>query len=356
MSGFTIDEITIPNTSDGPDAADYAHAIETGNAVDAIGYGTTELAYEPAEELTWFRNEHLPRRMLGARVEGDIVARAVYETSIGDGADSAWLTVQVLPAFRGRGIGTALADAVESLARADGKAKALVYTAIPEQSGPRLTPPTGVGSIPADARDVRFLRSRGYSLEQVERFSRLELPVADLEARLAAAQERSGGDYRVATWIGRTPEEWVEDLALLGTRMSTDAPTAGLDEPEDVWTADRIRAADDRNERLDPRERLTAGAVHVPSGRLVAFTVLSVPRQSHRAVAQYATLVLREHRGRALGMLVKVANLEQLARVRPGHPSVTTFNAEENRHMLDVNEALGFVARGAESAWRKDLA
>ena len=95
---------------------------------------------------------------------------------------------------------------------------------------------------------------------------------------------------------------------------------------------------------------------HVPSGHLVGFTVLSVPRQLHRAVAQYATLVLKEHRGHKLGMLLKVANLQHLERVKPGHASVTTFNAEENRFMLDVNEAVGFVPIGVESAWRKDLA
>jgi hypothetical protein len=84
--------------------------------------------------------------------------------------------------------------------------------------------------------------------------------------------------------------------------------------------------------------------------------VLSVPQQKTRSVDQYATLVLREHRGHRLGMLLKVGNLVHLARERPGHPSVITFNAEENRHMLDTNEALGFVAIAHEGAWRKDLA
>nr|MDQ2699153.1 GNAT family N-acetyltransferase [Actinomycetota bacterium] len=70
---------------------------------------------------------------------------------------------------------------------------------------------------------------------------------------------------------------------------------------------------------------------------------------------QYITIVLEEHRGHKLGMLLKVANLQHLEQVKPGHPSVTTFNAEENRFMLDVNEAVGFVPIGQESAWRKDL-
>jgi hypothetical protein len=80
-----------------------------------------------------------------------------------------------------------------------------------------------------------------------------------------------------------------------------------------------------------------------------------VPAQRDRCVDQYATLVLREHRGYRLGMLLKVANLAHLERERPGHPSVLTFNAEENRPMLDVNEAVGFVPIAHEGAWRKDL-
>jgi hypothetical protein len=54
-------------------------------------------------------------------------------------------------------------------------------------------------------------------------------------------------------------------------------------------------------------------------------------------------------------MLLKVANLAHLERIAPGHPSVTTFNAEENRYMLDVNEAMGFVPIAYEGAFRKDL-
>ncbi|HWR85467.1 MAG TPA: GNAT family N-acetyltransferase [Rhodoglobus sp.] len=355
MPAFTIDEIVIPTDVGDADAADYVRCIEIGNAVEAIGYGTEEIAYEPAEELTWFHSERQPRRMLAARVDGEVVARAVYETTLGDGADSAWLTVDVLPGHRDRGIGGALADAVEQLARDDAKSKALVYVPIPEAPGPRLSAPTGYGSVRSDDPAIGFLQRRGYRLEQVERLSRLPLPVPDLAERLVAATERSGDDYELVEWIGRTPERWVDDLAVLGTRMSTDAPTAGLEEPEDVWDADRIRAADDRNERFDPRERLTAGVVHRPTGTLVGFSVISVPRQPERAAAQYATLVLREHRGHGLGMLLKVGNLDHLARQRPGHPSVTTFNAEDNRHMLDVNEAVGFVPIGNESAWRKDL-
>lgn len=185
--------------------------------------------------------------------------------------------------------------------------------------------------------------------------SRPPLPLDGLDNLVDAAERASGPDYAVRLWRGSTPERWRADLALLATRMSTDAPTAGLEEPEDIWTVERIIEADDRNARLNPRTRLTAAIEHVPTGTLAGFTVLSVPRQSHRAADQYATLVLREHRGHKLGMLLKVVNLQHLAQAQPGYPAVITFNAEENRHMLEVNEAVGFVPIAYESAWRKNL-
>jgi GNAT superfamily N-acetyltransferase len=355
MSGFSIEELDVPATMDDDAATAFVEAIEVGNVVAADAFGTPDIVYEPDEELPQFRNPYQPKRLLVARAEGRIVAQATTETQTGDEADTSWVQVLVHPEFRGRGIGRALADGVEESVLADGRRKAIAYVAGRETGGERLPSPTGYGSISADARTTRFMHARGYSFEQVERMSRLELPVPGLEARVVAAQEASGPDYRVHTWVDRTPERWLEDRAVLATRMSTDAPSAGLEEPEDVWTVERVRDADDRRES-NPRRHLFAAAEHLPSGRLVAFSVLSTPPQSHRAVQQYATLVLREHRGHRLGMLVKVANLAHLAATYPGHPSILTFNAEENRHMLDVNEALGFTSIAYEGAWRKDLA
>jgi GNAT superfamily N-acetyltransferase len=238
----------------------------------------------------------------------------------------------------------------------DGRRKVIVYTVSKEAPGARLEPPTGFGSVPLENSEVRFLLGRGYTLEQVERGSRLVLPLdeRELAERVDAAAARSGADYRLHTWVDHIPEQWREDMVALFTRMSTDAPSAGLDEPEDVWTVERL-LDDEERESSSPRSRLIAAAEHVPSGRLVGYTELSVPAELERPISQEDTLVLKEHRGKRLGMLLKVANLQHLQRERPGHPSVMTFNAEENRHMLRVNEAVGFVAVACEGGWKKVL-
>ncbi|WP_207454839.1 GNAT family N-acetyltransferase [Herbiconiux sp. SYSU D00978] len=355
MTSVTIEEIAIPATLDAPGAEDFVATVDVRNAVETDGFGTAEFEYGAAELLPSWLNSHEPKKLYAARVDGRIVARAIIEWE--PEGSTVWLGVQVLPEFRGRGIGSALADRLEQEAVETGATKALVYTVSKQGPGERLAPPTGAGSVPAGNTEVRFLLARGYELEQVERCSRLALPLDPvmLRARLDAAHAASGADYRVHEWGDFTPEEWLDDIAMLETRMTTDAPTAGLEEPEVVYTAERIR--DEEKARADsPRRRLVAAVEHVPTGRLAGFTVLEVPAELDRPASQDDTLVLREHRGHRLGMLLKVANLAQLERVHPGHPSVTTFNAEENRHMLSVNEAVGFVPIAYEGAWRKDLA
>lgn len=353
--GFTVDELAVPTAPGAEGWGDFRAAAAVRNAVEAAAYGTDDLALS-AEELLpyWLNQEYAPARMLVGRVGGEIVARAVYETRPEASADVTWLALEVLPAFRRRGIGTALADRLESIAAADGRMRALVYAPSREAPGERLPSPTGSGSVPLANPEVRFLLARGYTLEQVERGSRLPLPVdeGELARHFDGAASAAGPDYAVHRWADRTPERWLEDMALLRTRMTTDAPSAGLEEPEDVWTVQRL-IEEEAAFAAGPRTTLTAVVEHLPSGRLAGFTELSVPAETARAVHQEDTLVLREHRGHRLGMLLKIANLQGLAAERPGHPSVITFNAEENRHMLTVNEAVGFVPIGYEGAWKR---
>ena len=357
MDELSIEELTIPASLDSPEADDFRATVEVRNVCEREGYGTDEFAFS-AEELlpTWQNLDHEPKRLLAARVRGEIVARGIFERQADGDSESAWIQVQVHPDYRRLGIGTALSDRLEGMAVEAGKRKVIVYAVSKDGPGERLEPPTGFGSVPLGNPEVRFLLGRGYTLEQVERGSRLALPIdpAELEERFAAAQAASGPDYRLHTWIDRTPERWREDMVTLYTRMSTDAPSAGLEEPEDVWTVERLVDTEERASR-SPRSELVAVVEHAPSGRLVGYTELSVPAETERPVTQEDTLVLREHRGHRLGMLLKVGNLLHLQRERPGHPAVTTFNAEENRHMLNVNEAVGFVPMAYEGGWKKVL-
>ncbi len=113
--------------------------------------------------------------------------------------------------------------------------------------------------------------------------------------------------------------------------------------------------------RLDAKDaaggfrRFTTAAQHVPSGRLVAFTDLYVRPGRSSVARQDDTLVVREHRGHSLGMLVKGELLLALHRDLPDITTIETFNAEENRNMLAINEAMGFTPVLYAGEWQKRI-
>lgn len=222
-------------------------------------------------------------------------------------------------------------------------------------SGDSIPAPTGFGSVPIDIASTRFLQRYGFSVEQVGRLSALSLPIDErvFSSRTAEATA-AASNYRTGTWQGSTPKEWVEGMALMRTRMSTDTPNAGIEQTEDFWTADRVRSVDDLW-ATSPHAVLTTIAVHVATGQPAGYTELDVPVEPDRPAEQGDTLVLTDHRGYRLGMLLKLTNLRELSARFPHSATAQTMNAEDNRHMLDVNEAIGFVPVSYAARWKKSL-
>ncbi|MBH0129471.1 GNAT family N-acetyltransferase [Salinibacterium sp. NK8237] len=355
MTDIAISPLDIPVHIDPSGSDEFCQAMAVRNHLNALTFGTADTALDPAEELPrWQPTQFESYQMLVATDEGHVIGRGDYETTDGDDGDTAWLGVYVHPEYQRRGIGSRLLTEVEALAIADDKRQAHVYAPAALSDGTAIDSPTGFGSIPRDSAETRFMLAHGYSFEQVERVSRLPLPLPGLHSLVDRAIDHCTRDYAVHEWAGHCPERWVEDYALLYSRMNTDAPSAGLEPPADVWTTQRIRENESRliAGGLTP---VVAAVEHVATGSLVGFTGLNVPERTARAITQGNTIVLREHRGHRLGNLLKVLNLAHLQRVAPGHPSIVTYNAEENRHMLAVNEAVGFVPVGYEGVWKKEL-
>jgi len=355
MTDFTITSVDIPQELDPTRQDEFCQAIALGNLSDELAFGTTDTAFDIVEELgLWQPSEFECYRMLVASVDGHVVGAGTYETTIGEDADTAWVAAHVRPDHRRRGIGSALISELEEVARRDKKRQVLLYAPSSLNEGPVLAAPTGFGSVPKRNPETQFLLTRSFSFEQVERVSRLALAVPGLRSLVDDAVDHLNRDFAIHEWVDICPERWQEDLALLYTRMSTDEPSGGLEPPEDIWSVERL---------LEYQTRLTesslamvyAAVEHVETGTLAGYTALAFPREPSRAVNQAGTLVLQEHRGHRLGMLLKVVNLAHLERVAPGHPSVVTYNAEENRHMLSVNEAVGFLPIGYQGVWKRVL-
>ena len=71
---------------------------------------------------------------------------------------------------------------------------------------------------------------------------------------------------------------------------------------------------------------------------------------------QFMTVVAPEHRGHRLGILIKIANLQQVHQHEQPPRRICTWNGETNAEMVRVNEELGFVVAGHASNWQKSLA
>lgn len=344
-----IDEIDAPDSLDGPGGAEFLEYLQVRNAVEEQTLGTDLLTPGLPQTLSEYRNTpHRVRRHFAARLDGRIVGRGLITSRPVTPETGMHLMADVLPAHRGAGLGTQLADLLERLAV--GAGAPVLKVTLPHaftSAGERIVAATGVGDVPADDPGARFLRARGYVLEQVARISLLDL--AGIERHLPPP--RVADDYELVEWSGPTPDEHAADVAVLRTRMSTDAPLGGLVMVVDEWDAARVREHDARIVESG-RTMCTAAARHVASGRLVGYSEVAVTGEDPVAT-QEDTLVLREHRGHGLGMRLKTATSAALRREAPHVTAVVTWNAEENRPMLDVNEALGFRAIGYEGSWQK---
>ena len=355
LLGIEFRPITIPESIHSPDAADFRTMVEVRNRVYREIRGSDDNSVSPAELLPFYRRDGYELRLLWLVLrDGEPVGRVGVDLPLEEGSKTAFWIVELLADVRGQGLGTAGYALVEHTARAHNRSVLQSWAEHPAAIGTVIQSPTGFGSIPHDGV-ARFYGTNGYNLEQVERVSALDLraPTDTLEELLADARAAAHG-YRVVQWSPPTPDDFVEGYAWMKSRMSTDAPAGNLEFDEEVWDAARL-ARHDATCMEGGRLMLITAAQHIATGALCAFNELAIGPDRTAASHQEDTLVLREHRGHRLGMLVKCTGLLTWRELAPQSPRMTTYNAEENRPMLDINEAIGFVPIAYEGAWKKVL-
>lgn len=355
ITGLELRPLVIPASIDTPDAADFVEMVRVRNLIHREISGHDDHAFTSEELLPHYQpNEYETRLAWLVLDEGGVIGRIGVDIPHEEGSNAAFWLVELLRETWGRGIGSAAYELVEKTARKHGRTVLQSWAEHPAAPGPQLAPPTGYGAIPED-HVARFYLRHGYKLEQVERNSAFDLTssFASVERLLAQADAASAA-YRVVQWFAPTPEEFVAGYAWMKSRMSTDAPSAALEFDEETWDAARIAEHDARYTSAGRALQVTA-AQHIETGELCAFNELVIGQDRTAASHQEDTLVLNEHRGHKLGTLVKCAGLLSWRDVAPGSARVITYNAEENRPMLDINEAIGFVPIAYEGAWKKVL-
>lgn len=275
---------------------------------------------------------HPTQGLLVARDDtGRTLGYAELRASHWDNPQLFFVDLETHPDQRGRGVGDALLAAVEERARSERRTRLIADAwghshrhAFWERHGWR------VGSWAANRR----------------------LVLADLDhARLAELMrlaEAASPDYELIELPNPAPDELIPDLLAVHLAIN-DSPLDDLEVDDDQWPVQRLRGFEQAmTARRSRMHRLLAR--RTSDGVLAGHTVVIVDESRPTFGIQEDTAVIRGHRGHRLGMRLKIAMLALLAEREPQVDHIDTWNAESNRHMIAVNDALGcvVVGRGVE--------
>jgi GNAT superfamily N-acetyltransferase len=298
--------------------------------------------------FTRFRGKSRRWELLAAGEPGaPVLGMALMEFPMLENPHSAEIILAVHPEHRRRGVGTALVERMCERARDDSRRTLNTIVDVP------------VGSAGGEGGEgVReFATSVGFETTLTGNLRHLHVPLEqDLldHLRQVVADARDAADYRVHTLATPWPAEYLDDVCTLLGVMSTDEPAGDGERQAEHWDEERVR--EDEGLLVSRRVgRLAAVAEHVPSGHLVAMTELCVADDSPRQSWQMITVVHPDHRGHRLGLAIKLANLDLLARQAPAVQLVQTGNAAVNAPMIGVNEMMGFEVASEGAFWQKHL-
>jgi len=275
-----------------------------------------------------------PGRWFLAYDADEPVGTASVHTSDYDNLEMAWLQVRVAPECRRRGHGTAILEQLESLAVQMGR------------------PLFHVGEWDSEPLH-RFAVAHGYERRSAE-VRRTQVvaeapdprPIRD-EALAAAA------DYELLRIEGYSPDDLVPGLVDL-TAAINDAPIDDLEWEDEVFSPERVRAYEHAQIESGFRFRRLV-ARHRATGELAGHTVVVVDTEEPAYAEQHDTSVVAAHRGHRLGLLLKAEMLLWLAEAEPQLERISTWNAESNRHMIAVNDRLGYQVKGRSTEYQRRL-
>jgi GNAT superfamily N-acetyltransferase len=304
----------------GPEADPWYGAFRAGS-VAGRDQPTVASAESTLTSLrTTARNANVSRRAFGAWDGDECLGGVIVNLPRSANTHTTELELAVAPEHRRRGAGTALYEAAIAVARAHGRRVVSTELNVP------LTQSL------AEHAGGRFALARGFESKLTERRYLLGLPAAPVPADAPTG-------YQLHAWIGPVAPESATDLAVMRTLMEQDVPIGERDHEPNVFAAAQVLRSD---------ERLAAAGwgmvttlLRAPDGTPAGYTRIFVNSDGLHA-QQDDTFVLRAHRGRRLGAVLKSANLAQLAAHFPGVRHLHSWTADANDAMIATNRRFGF--------------
>ena len=159
---------------------------------------------------------------------------------------------------------------------------------------------------------------------------------AALDAEVA---DRLGG-HSVEVFVDGIPEQHEAGACRVLSALLDEVPHGELDLESSLWTPERLRATQERV-RTTGRRWVVALAWD-RDGQACGFSEVSLTTPTAVWGQVGSTLVLPGHRGRRLGLALKLATHRRLLEIAPQCEKVATSNAGLNAPMNAVNERMGY--------------
>jgi GNAT superfamily N-acetyltransferase len=298
---------------------------EVGHAATAERPGKPWPLWEQSRLALPADNPERGITLVGAIDGREMVGAGLLTRTLKENLHTAMAFAYVRPDRTREGIGRRLVEELEVVALGDGR------TTVQSEA---YLPPGGAGTA------EQFARAMGYDVASRESIK--ELTLADFVERrdaLAASAPVPDG-YRVITFDTVCPEQHVSSFGRLLGMLMSEVPLGELDLEASEWTAERIRAAEQR--QVDTGRHVQTALAIAPDGAVAGVSDVRVDDSDPVHGQVGITIVDPAHRGRRLGLALKLATHDLVVATYPDLVSVDTSNAEVNTWMNAVNEALGY--------------
>lgn len=298
---------------------------EVGHAATAERPGKPWPVWEQSRLALPADNPERGITLVGAIDGREMVGAGLLTRTLKENLHTAMAFAYVRPDRTREGIGRRLVEELEVVALGDGR------TTVQSEA---YLPPGGSGTA------EQFARAMGYDVASRESIKELTLTdfVERRDALAASAPVPDG--YRVITFDTVCPDEHVASFGRLLGMLMSEVPLGELDLEASEWSPERIRAAEQR--QVDTGRHVQTAMAIAPDGAVAGVSDVRVDDSDPVHGQVGITIVDPAHRGRRLGLALKLATHDLVVATYPDLVSVDTSNAEVNTWMNAVNEALGY--------------